>query len=534
MQKKFNTTGVCIPEEHYMVNIESRMAQIKKLIDDGKYFTINRARQYGKTTMLMGLRRYLQNEYNVVFMDFQMFGSEDFKSEHGFSYAFAQVFADKACMINGCDKGKICEKISELLEHSNDITFTLRPLFRYLGSVLRESDKPFVLLIDEVDSASDNQVFIDFLAQLRAQYMDRFTQPSFKSVILAGVYDIKNLRRKIRSNDEHKYNSPWNIAADFNVEMSFSQEDIAGMLSDYEHDHHTGMDIKNMSDLLYSYTSGYPFLVSRLCQLIDGFYPDSDGAVSRSTVNEWTKYGLEKAIKILLAEKNTLFESLIIKLHDYPSLNTILQTLLFTGKSIAYNSDDDTVNIATMFGFIKNKNGNIAVANRIFEVRLYNYYLSTVEMQSKEIYNASVSDKNQFICDGYLNMRRVLEKFAAHFNDIYGAESEDFLEEEGRKYFLLYLRPIINGTGNYYIEAQTRDQRRTDVIVDYNGEQYVIEMKIWRGKEYNSRGETQLADYLDYYHTDTGYMVSFNFNKTKKPGVYDINIGDKHIIEAVV
>lgn len=155
-------------------------------------------------------------------------------------------------------------------------------------------------------------------------------------------------------------------------------------------------------------------------------------------------------------------------------------------------------------------------------------------MQSKEIYNASLSDKSQFICDGYLNMRRVLEKFVAHFNDIYGAESEDFLEEEGRKYFLLYLRPIINGTGNYYIEAQTRDQRRTDVIVDYNGEQYVIEMKIWRGKEYNSRGETQLADYLDNYHTDTGYMVSFNFNKTKKPGVYDIYIGGKHIIEAIV
>ena len=63
-------------------------------------------------------------------------------------------------------------------------------------------------------------------------------------------------------------------------------------------------------------------------------------------------------------------------------------------------------------------------------------------------------------------MRHVLEKFVVHFNDIYGMESESFLEEEGRKYFLLYLRPVINGTGNYYIEAQTRDQRRTDVIVD--------------------------------------------------------------------
>lgn len=96
------------------------------------------------------------------------------------------------------------------------------------------------------------------------------------------------------------------------------------------------------------------------------------------------------------------------------------------------------------------------------------------------------------------------------------------------------MRPIINGIGNYYIEAETRHQRRTDIIVDYNGEQYIIEMKIWRGQEYNRRGEEQLSDYLDYYHINKGYMLSFNFNKEKKIGVYDVAIGDKVIVEAVV
>ena len=42
------------------------------------------------------------------------------------------------------------------------------------------------------------------------------------------------------------------------------------------------------------------------------------------------------------------------------------------------------------------------------------------------------------------------------------------------------------------------DAQRTDVIVDYQGEQFIIEMKIWRGNEYNERGERQLAEYLDY------------------------------------
>jgi len=61
----------------------------------------------------------------------------------------------------------------------------------------------------------------------------------------------------------------------------------------------------------------------------------------------------------------------------------------------------------------------------------------------------------------------------------------------GRRLFLLFLKPIINGTRNYYLEAQTRDARRTDVIVDYSGLQFIIEMKIWHGEEYNRRGEEQ-------------------------------------------
>ena len=96
------------------------------------------------------------------------------------------------------------------------------------------------------------------------------------------------------------------------------------------------------------------------------------------------------------------------------------------------------------------------------------------------------------------------------------------------------MKPIINGTGNYYIESQTRDARRTDVIVDYLGERFVVELKIWHGREYNERGQKQLLDYLDYFRLDMGYMLSFNFNKKKTVGVQKIQIEDKTVVEAVV
>ena len=59
MARKFNVNGVCRPNRHYMVDLSSRLAAIKKMVDDGAYFTINKARQYGKTTMLQALAHYL-------------------------------------------------------------------------------------------------------------------------------------------------------------------------------------------------------------------------------------------------------------------------------------------------------------------------------------------------------------------------------------------------------------------------------------------------------------------------------------------
>lgn len=208
--------------------------------------------------------------------------------------------------------------------------------------------------------------------------------------------------------------------------------------------------------------------------------------------------------------------------------------LLFTGADIAYNVDEPALDIATMLGFIMNQNGMVRVANRIFETRLYNFYLSAADMQNMDIYKESQRNRSQFIVDGYLNMRRVLEKFTEYFHELYGDRGETFVEDVGRRLFLLYLRPIINGVGNYYIETQTRNMRRTDVIVDYHGEQYVIKMKIWHGNEYNRRREQQLAEYLDDYHMTKGYLLSFNFNKHKQVGVREIVIGDKVLIEAVV
>ena len=93
--------------------------------------------------------------------------------------------------------------------------FRMAEIFDFFSEWCEETEKPIVLIIDEADTASNNQIFLDFLAQLRAAYLDRDRIPAFQSVILAGIYDIRNIRRRIRPEEEHKTNSPWNIAAKF-------------------------------------------------------------------------------------------------------------------------------------------------------------------------------------------------------------------------------------------------------------------------------------------------------------------------------
>ncbi len=336
--RSFNVTGECNPRFHYMVDINQNLHEIKLMVDKGNYFTINRARQYGKTTTLSALDRYLKDTYVVNHLDFQLLSYKEFSEEALFVSAFVKALLWE---VDGKDfvPSEIKERLMGFTDSSNPIT-SLSEMFRCLSEWCAQSAKPIVLMI--------------------------------------------------------------------------------------------------------------------------------------------------------------------------------------------------AIEEAEMFGFIKEVKGSVSISNRIFEIVLYNLFLTEPEVQISDIYKAALGDKNQFIENGRLNMRLVLEKFIQQFTMLYGEHTRKFYEEEGRKYFLMFLRPIINGTGNYYIEPQTRTATRSDVIVDYRGEQFVIELKIWGGPAYHTKGEQQLAEYLAFHNLKTGYMLTFNFNQKKEIGIKEVAYGDKILIEAVV
>jgi len=517
--KRFNTTGTCFPDRHYMVDISERIAVIQGMIEEGDYFCINRGRQYGKTTTLQAIKDTLDSDYCVLSISFEGLGESSFVTDEALAYSFVDILTFKMMW----DKHKD-DTIYELLQNAKSQhtsqELSLKELSMLISNVCAASPKPVILLIDEVDQSGNYTSFIQFLGMLRQKFLDRLNVPTFQSVILAGVYDIKNLKLKLRPDDEHQYNSPWNIAVPFDEDMSLHAEGIAGMLKDYQGEHDVSFDENLVADEIYAYTSGYPFLVSRLCQIID------------KRKYSWDRQGVIDAVHDILNEHNTLFDDLMKKLDQFPELRKLLRVILFSGERKTFSSLEKYLQLAEMFSFIRNDHGSVRISNRILETCLYNLFSTESEVES--IYTEGGIDKNQFIVDGMLNMRHLIERFSVHFNDIYGGQGDVFKEKEGRRLFLLYLRPVINGVGNYYVEAETRDETRTDIVVDYLGHQYVIELKIWRGDSYNGRGEKQLAEYLDYFHLDTGYLVSFCFNRSKSSGVREVTVGERKVFEAVV
>lgn len=531
--KKFNTTGVCVPDKYYMVDLSQKVREIKKLVDDGKYFTINRARQYGKTTTLTALKQILQNQYLVLFLDFQSIDNDVFENGSTFSQAIARLMLD----LKEFQKVEVPDEVASAFENLNNANVEkvkMDDLFRIIKRWIISSDRPIVLIIDEVDSATNNQVFLDFLSQLRDGYIarDRDGIPSFQSVILAGVTDVKHLKNKIRPEDHHKVNSPWNIATDFDVDMSLSEDGICNMLDDYESEHHTGMDIKEVARQIHDYTNGYPYLVSKICQKIDdGFVPN----VFKTLSEAWTVYGVDEAVKKILSESgNTLFDSLTGKLTNFPDLKQKLRAILMRGETIAWLPYDEEQQQLYMYGFIRNNHNTVAVANRMFEMLLYTHFIGESD-RNNDLRQIAAQTKAQFVDnDGWLDVPKIMDHFIKEHNRIHGDNTESFLEEEGRERFITYIAGIINGTGSYSVEEQTRDHKRTDLVIHYLGRRYVVEMKIWHGERYNAEGKEQLIGYLNRFGLDTGYLLSFSFNQKKKTGVERVEIGDKVIFEGIV
>ncbi|MDR3597731.1 AAA-like domain-containing protein [Clostridium sp.] len=410
--KYFNVTGLCIPEKHYMVNISSKVKKIIEMVDRGDYITINRPRQFGKTTTFNELVEELNKKYIVIDASFEGIGDDLFETEEKFCEAVFRIFARCVRFSN--------KELYNKLKFYEDKTKDFNELSENITDIIEEYDRDMILIIDEIDKSSGNRIFMQFLGVLRNKYllMNAGKDLTFKSVILGGVNDIKNIKLKIRDEKDRVFNSPWNIAADFKLDMSFSAEEIKTMLEEYVNETGINMDIELLAKEIRSFTSGYPYLVSRLCKNIDE-YIDKD----------WTLQGLTKAIKMTLNEPNTLFDDVIKNIENFEEIKAVVSEILVEGKQISYNSFAYEKGI--MYGILSEHEGRFVMHNKIFETLIYDYLIAQRDVRKMASKFTQV-DKSEVLENGKLDMEKLLLKFQEFMYAEYREEDERFYETNGR------------------------------------------------------------------------------------------------------
>ncbi len=523
MRKKFNDTGLCVPGRHYMADTSKKIGEIARLVEEGEYFTINRPRQFGKTTILSLLAEQLNRREDCLAanISFEAIDTEIFRNQE----RFITVFLDM--LMTECEFLELPE-VSGFIRQHIDQTADMHALSQFVTKLVRTMlpGKSLVLIIDEVDRSADNQLFLNFIGMLRKKYLQRNAgkDHTFHSVILAGVHDVKTLKTKIRPDDERRYNSPWNIAMDFTVDLSFNPDEIASMLREYSRDRGIQPDIPAIAERLHYYSSGYPYLVSKLCKFID------EQIVRPRENKDWSVGDVDGAFRMIADESytTTLFDSLSKNLENNRELHDAVLNMVINGKSMTFNISDPVISLGHLCGILsKGDDGRCRIHNRIYEQRIYACMMS--KLARTRYGEISGMPGPEFFHDDILDVRLILLRFQAFMKEHASRKDEKFLEREGRLLFLSFLRPIINGRGFEFKEPNVADERRMDLVITYKNRRYVVELKRWYGPKAHEKGLKQLSDYLDTYSLKQGYLLIYDFSRKKEYKQEDIAFLDKRI-----
>ena len=103
-----------------MVDVTDKLKIIESMIDAGEYFTINRARQYGKTTTLSALANSLEDKYLVLSLDFQDIEDGSFSDGGVFSQTLSRIIIDAANFEGLSIPGDISDRFQEIIDRSSD------------------------------------------------------------------------------------------------------------------------------------------------------------------------------------------------------------------------------------------------------------------------------------------------------------------------------------------------------------------------------------------------------------------------------
>jgi hypothetical protein len=514
----FEDSGTVNPEISYYVPLDNvcnfDKQDIKTMMDLGRYFSIFAPRQSGKTTFIEELCTQLHRDptYVAVLLSFQEYKNldkQEFYAEIE-KYFYSQLIT-RLRQVN-CEKTEAVQQFLNQHHLTNNVSF--KALFEGLNDLLQF--KKIVVFIDEFDGIPLSELE-NFLTTLRELYQKhkKLTHKALYSVGLAG---IRNITKLVVGGV-----SPFNIA-DQVVLPPFSLKNVRDLYAQYTAETNqpfTEPAVKRV----YEETQGQTWLVNRLGAILT-----TD--IKPETVEPIDEKDVEKALKLLLREKNNHFDNLYEKAKLYKE--TFVEIVFDNVKYLAYDEEQSWLE---QYGLIKDENGHAVVANNIYKSTFVETFFEEVKAYE------NIPPQRYELPGNRLDMENILLDFEQYIAQIgvqaFYKEKKPY-EKTGQFLLTAWLYQFVKGGGGELGYEVKSGLGIMDVMLTYKGKKYIIETKVNHQSNITrtlNQGVAQVSGkYLATEFCHEGYLLIFDtrtpVGETMDPQYFPV--GDKKVTVIII
>ncbi|KXB09186.1 CyrO [candidate division MSBL1 archaeon SCGC-AAA385M11] len=508
----FNTAGPVDCRDHYCLPPLERfdLSEIEMLIGQKKYFVLHAPRQTGKTSSMLALMDYLnqQGNYKALYCNVEAAQA----AREDIAQAMNDILREMARMARIYLQDNFLEEQKyNFLERGGQGTALATALSRWAES----SDQPLIILMDEIDSLIGDTL-ISVLRQLRTGYNQR---PDYfpQSIILCGVRDVRDYRIHSSSTKEIiTGGSAFNIKAESLRLGDFIKSEVESLLD--QHTDETGQKFNSDAvSCIWHLTQGQPWLVNALAyetcfRMKEG--RDRSLAISKEMVDQ--------AKENLIARRETHLDQLGDKLQE-ERVQRVISPIL-EGQDLEVRLDD--LQYVQDLGLIRETRKGPQVANPIYAEIIPRELTISPQANLEARYDQAWYVRS----DGSLDMNKLISAFQEFFREHSESWLQRFQYKEAGPQLLMqaFLQRIVNSGGRVEREFGL-GRMRTDLLVlwplteaepgkpswtRWQGpvQKVVIELKIlYKSLERTIEdGLAQTREYMERCGTNEGHLVVFD------------------------
>jgi hypothetical protein len=474
----FNTSGPCDPREHYTVLRQELIAKGLDRVRRGRYLTIFAPRQSGKTTFFKLLLEALRQEGRLTPLQLSF---ENLKkaTQKKFYRTLTSDLRDKLA--------KIGIELPEAIEDELDLAEFFKSLHR--------QGHAFALVIDEFEGVPE-AVLSELMHTFRKIYHER-QDYALHSLMLVGVSTMAEL---IVS-----HASPFNIVDELKISY-FSFDEVRELIGQYTSESGQPFE-EEVIRAIYHNTNGQPGLVCALCaHLVEEIATDRSRPV--------TMDDFYKTLQHFLTER---FDKNIINIvQKAKRKKSFMLRMLFSGEPIPFTVHETDIGYLYANGVVENVNGQVDIDVPLYKKALLKALRPTINGES-EYYVSAHDTFGEYTAGGELNLNAILQKYTEYVTQRgFRAFDTDHLKEGAWHYSLDgFINFFIERLGGRTFVEAPSGRGRTDIMILWRNQKYIIETKIFSDHSYFENGKRQLAAYLKTEGLDAGHYVVFSKKHTE-------------------